>query len=98
MPDFLIPVIFGWPSMIASLGFALAGVLFKMPVLSYIGAALLAAPAWYLGHYSIVAWSLPLFEIGSGIAVRKSKLLVAWLLLLPVFLAILRLAYLVLTQ
>ena len=51
MINFLIPMFFGWPAMIVSLGLALAGILFKRPKLSLAGFILYLPPVWYLGLY-----------------------------------------------
>jgi hypothetical protein len=88
----------GWPAMILSLGFALAGVLFRNPVLSLISAVLFLAPAWYLSHYFILLGSLPFFLLLSAQAVARERILLAILSIVPVLLVMGSLGYIVLTQ
>lgn len=98
MFEFLLQVFLGWPAMILSLSFALAGALFKKPNLLSAGAILLVPPAWYLGHYSIIFLTLPLFLIGSAYSISKGKMTRAFLLIIPVLIAISGLGILVLSQ
>ena len=98
MFEFLLQVFLGWPAMILSLGFALTGALFKKPNLLSAGAILLVPPAWYLGHYSIIFLTLPFFLIGSAYSISKGKTARAFLLIVPVFIAIAGLGVVVLSQ
>jgi len=98
MPDFLIPMLFGWPMIILSLGFAVAGILLKRRTLSLVGAVLFLSPAWYLGLYFAFSVILPLFLFGSTYAVSKEKFVLAFLLTVPVLIVTGWLGFLVLTQ
>jgi len=98
MPDFLIPMLFGWPMIILSLGFAFAGILLKRRTLSLVGAVLFLPPAWYLGLYTAFSLILPLFLFGSAYAVSKGKIVLAFLLIVPVLIVVGWLGFLVLTQ
>jgi len=98
MPDFLIPMLFGWPMIILSLGFTFAGILFKRRALSLVGAVLFLPPAWYLGLYFAFSIILPLFLFGSTYAVSKGKFVLAFLLTVPVLIVTGWLGFLVLTQ
>ncbi|MDP1713378.1 MAG: hypothetical protein Q8L41_01410 [Anaerolineales bacterium] len=98
MTDFLVPIIFGWPAIIASLGLALAGILLKHPILSLVGAVLYLAPAWYLGFYFSFSFILPLFSFGSAYAVSKGKTALALALMVPILLISGWIGFLVLTQ
>ncbi len=98
MFDFLIPMLFGWPAIILSLGFALAGIVFKRPALSLVSTVIFLAPAWYIGHYFAFSIMLPLFLPGSAYAISKNKIGIAFLLIVPVLIVIGRLGLLVLTQ
>ncbi len=98
MFDFLIPMLFGWPAIILSLGFALAGIVFKRSALSLVSAVLFLAPAWYIGHYFAFSIILPLFFLGSAYAISKNKIVMAFLFIVPVLIVVGRLGFLVLTQ
>ncbi|MBM3152173.1 MAG: hypothetical protein FJZ96_08245 [Chloroflexi bacterium] len=101
MTDLLVQVIFGWPSMIASLLLAATGVFLKRPVLLLVGAAFFIAPAWYLGGTPSIRWFgalLPLFILCSAWSVKKGWMIPAWLLLLAPAGACVWLACLVLSQ
>ena len=98
MLDFLIPMLFGWPATIASLGLALTGILFNRPKLSLVGSVLFLPPAWYLGLYFSFSFLLPLFFFASVVAVWKNKVALAIVFIAPVFLITGRIAYLIQTQ
>ena len=98
MLDFLIPMFFGWPMIIISLGFAFAGIMLKRRALSLIGAVLFLPPTWYLGLYFAFSLILPLFLFGSAYAVSNGKSALAFLLIVPVLIAAGWLAFLILTQ
>jgi len=98
MIDFIIPMIFGWPMIILSLGFAFAGILFKKPTLSIVGGVLFLPPAWYLSLYFSLSIILPAFIFGSSYAISKNKMGLALLLIAPVLIATGWLGFLVLIQ
>lgn len=98
MYDLLLQTFLGWPAMIVSLLFALAGILLKKPGLSLVSAALFLAPAWHLSHYSIVLGSLPFFLLLSAQAIARNKVLYAFLSIIPVLLVMGTLGYVVLNQ
>jgi len=98
MPDFLIPMLFGLPMIILSLGFSFAGILLKRGALSLAGAVLFLPPAWYLSLYSAFFLILPLFLFGSTYAVSKGKFGLAFLLIVPVLVVAGWLGFLVPTQ
>jgi len=98
MINFLVSVFFGWPAIIASLGLALAGILFKRPMFSPAGSILFLPGAWYVGSYFSFAFLLPLFFFASVIALWKNKIAMAIIFIIPEFLITGRIAYLVLTQ
>ena len=98
MFDFLIPMLFGWPMIILSLGFIFAGILLRKHTLSLIGTVLSLPPTWYLGLYSVFFFTLPLFLSGSAYAVWKGKFVLAFLLTIPVLIVIGWLGFIVLTQ
>ena len=98
MFELLIQIFLGWPAMILSLLFAVSGVLLKKPALSMTGAVLFLLPGWYLSHYSMFFFSLPLFLFASALSVSRNKLVLAGLFILPVFFLTGWLGYIVLSQ
>ena len=98
MFDVLVPMLFGWPAMILSLGCSIAGLWMRRPALLAAGAALFLLPAWYLSHYSIVFASLPLFLLASAYSVSRNKTIQALLLFSPVLISTGWLGFIVLTQ
>lgn len=98
MFDILIPMFFGWPAIIVSLGLALVGILSQKWEYSTAGAIFLLPPAWYLSHYSLIYVILPLLIFGSAYAVSKGKPTRAFILVVPVLVAIGGLGIVVLTQ
>jgi hypothetical protein len=91
-------MIFGWPAILLSLGFAIAGISIRKPALLVTGAILILLPAWYLSHYTIVFASLPLFLLACAHSIARNKSIRAILLFTPVLLSIGVLAVIVLTQ
>ena len=98
MLEIFIQMFLGWPAMILSLVFAFAGILFKKPGISSVGAVLLVGPAWYLSHYSLIYAIMPLLLFGSAYATSKNMSARAVLLLVPVLVAITVIGIVVLTQ
>lgn len=94
----LVQMFLGWPAMIVSLALALVGILSRKWEFSAAGAIILLPPAWYLSHYSIIYAMLPLLLFGAAYAVFKGKIAGAALLAVPVFMGIMWLGFVVLTQ
>jgi hypothetical protein len=92
MDPFFIIVFFGFPGAFLSLLVSVIGVLKEKFWLVILGALLFIPFAYYLsggpgsGGFPIL---LPLFQVGSAVAVRRKNKLWSWLLLLPAFLAVL---------
>ena len=98
MTDILVQVIFGWPAILTSIFLSVAGVWLKRPAL-LIAAGIVCIPfTYYLSGIRTPAVVLPLFQFGSAYAVRREKNVLAWLLLVPLIVIAVLLAYLVLTQ
>jgi hypothetical protein len=91
-------IIFGWPAILLSLGFAIAGLWIRKQALLVTGAVLILLPAWYLSHYTIVFASLPFFLLASAHSISRNKSIRAILLFTPVVISIGILAVIVLTQ
>jgi hypothetical protein len=98
MYDLLIQTFLGWPAMILSLLFAVAGILLKKPSLSLVSAVLFLAPAWYLSHYYFVLGGLPFFLLLSARAISRNKIIFAVLSIVPIVLVMGILGYFVLNQ
>src|SRR6266508_6522080 len=98
MSEMLIQIFLGWPAILFSQGLAIAGVLSKKPVTSFMGGVLFLPPAWYLSHYSVVFWLLPILLFGSAYTISKDKVRLAFLLMIPVLVATTGLGIVVLSQ
>lgn len=101
MLDFILILLVGWPAIVATL--ILAGVgLFKNNYRLLVAAAVLAFPfSWYLSGFPILrspAFLLPLLLFGSGYFMSRGREMLAWLVAIPFFLAILLLFYVVSAQ
>jgi hypothetical protein len=98
MTDLLVQIIFGWPAIITSILLSIAGVWRKKPAL-LVTAGIVCIPfTYYLSGYHVAAVSLPLFQFVSADAIRRQKNVLAWLLIVPIIVIALVLAYVVLTQ
>ena len=96
--DILVQIIFGWPAIITSILLSIAGVWLKKPAL-LVTAGIVCIPfTYYLSGYRTPAVVLPLFQFGSAYAITRQKNLIAWLLILPIVVIAVVLAYAVLTQ
>ncbi len=95
--DILIPIIFGLPFALISLGSALAGLIRKQYWFLVVGALLILPSSYYLsggpGSYRLPLLA-PLFLLGSAYAVYKNKMVFAWALFAPTLLVVLFLIYL----
>jgi hypothetical protein len=101
MPDFFVPILFGWPAVIASLAVSTAGLLWKRPVLLLLGALLAAPFAYYLfgtPRFRYLGPLLPLFQVVAAYALHRKLTWLAWLYLLPLAAAAALLAWTVLNQ
>ena len=98
MPDILVPILFGWPAIITSILLSVAGVWLMKPAL-LVAAGIVCIPfTYYLSGYGMLAVFLPIFQFGSAYAVTRQQSLLAWLLILPLIVIAIILAYVVLTQ
>ena len=83
---------------IVSILFSIAGVWLKKPAF-LVTAGVIALPfAAYLTAAGAPGLLLPVFHFGSAYAVRREKNRIAWLLIAPMMILALFLAYAVLTQ
>jgi hypothetical protein len=98
MSEILVQIIFGWPAIITSILLSIAGIWLKKPAL-LVTAGIVCIPfTYYLSGYRTPAVVLPLFQFGSAYAITRQKNLLAWLLILPIVVIAVVLAYVVLTQ
>jgi hypothetical protein len=96
--EVLIQIIFGWPAIITSILLSVAGLWLKKPVLLVVAGVLCLPFTYYLSGFRTPAVILPLFQFGAAYAVSRQKMLLAWVLLAPLVLIAIILAYAVLTQ
>jgi hypothetical protein len=98
MTDIVVQIIFGWPAIITSILLSIAGVALKKPAL-LVAAGIVCIPfTYYLSGFRTPAVILPLFQFGSAYAIRREKNLIAWLLIAPLVIIAVILAFVVLTQ
>jgi len=98
MPELLIQIFFGWPAIITSIVLSIAGIWLKKPGF-LVAAGFICIPfTYYLSGFRTPALLLPFFQFGSGYAIRYQKPLLAWLLIAPLIVIAVLLAYAVLTQ
>jgi hypothetical protein len=97
----LAQIVFGWPFIILSLLLAFAGILVKRPALLVASAIVFIPPAWYLSGYPVIRWFgmlLPVSLLGAAYYVKKERLRLALLLILPPLITSAWLAFLVMAQ
>jgi hypothetical protein len=96
MLDFLLSLLAGWPAVLTTLGLAVYG-LVKNNYRYLVCAAILAVPfSWFLSGFPVVRspiFLMPALLFGSAWAMRYGREMLAWLLAIPFFLAILLLLF-----
>jgi hypothetical protein len=101
MINIVISLFLGWPAILATIILSLIG-LFRSDYRFLVAAAILAFPySWFLSGFPAVhsfAFLLPLFIFGSAFAINRDHEMIAWLIALPFFLAILFLYYTILVN
>jgi hypothetical protein len=99
MTEILVQIIFGWPAIIASILLSIFGVWSSKPAF-LVAAGIIGIPfAAYLAASTLLpALLLPGFHFGSAYAVKRQKTLLAWLLIVPMVIVSVMLAYVVLNQ
>jgi hypothetical protein len=101
MLETLVQLLFGWPAIIVSLLAAILGLVWKRPRMVGLAAVLITPFSFYLSltpNFRGLALILPFFEAGAAYAVYKGKMLMAVLLVLPVFIVCGWVAFIVVTQ
>ena len=95
MQEILIQFAFGLPAIVLSLIFALIGLAAKKPLLLTLGGLFSIGPAYYLGGgLHLPVFIVPLLLFGAAFAVYKKKTRWLWILLIPLGLAVLYMAFL----
>jgi hypothetical protein len=101
MINILISLFIGWPGVLLTVVLSLIG-LFKANYRFLVAAAILAFPfSWFLSGFPIVhspAFLLPIIILGSAFAIYREHEMIAWVIALPFYLAILFLYYTILVQ
>ena len=101
MIDFLAIIFFGWPAVLVVIILAVIGLIRKNYRFLF-AAAILALPfSWLLSGYPLIgspAFLLPLLLFASGYSLYRGREILAWLLVIPYFLAISLLSRVVLSQ
>jgi hypothetical protein len=99
MTEILVQIIFGWPALITSILLSIAGVWLKKPMLLVLAGIVCIPFTFYISNgFRNPALLLPFFQFGSAFAITRQKNLIAWLLLAPIVIMAVVLAYIVLTQ
>jgi hypothetical protein len=99
MTEIFVQIIFGWPAVITSILLSIAGIRLKKPAL-LIASGIICIPfIYYISNgFRNLAALLPLFQFASAYALMRNRELVAWLLITPLIMVSVALAYAVLTQ
>ena len=99
MTDILVQIIFGWPAIITSILLSIAGVWLKKPAL-LVAAGVIGIPfaAYLTAGSQLPGLLLPAFQFGSAYAINRQKHYIGWLLIVPMIVVAVMLAYVVLTQ
>ena len=99
MTNLLVQIIFGWPAILTSILLSIAGIRLKKPAL-LIASGIICIPfTYYISNgFRKPAALLPLFQFASAYALTRKRELLAWLLISPLIIVSVALAYAVLTQ
>jgi hypothetical protein len=99
MTETLVQIIFGWPAVITSILLSVIGVVLKKPAL-LVTAGIVCIPfAYYISNgFRNPAVFLPLFQFALAYTLTRDRELMAWLLITPLIIVSVTLAYAVWTQ
>lgn len=97
--DVLVQIIFGWPAIIASILLSITGVARKRAGL-LVTAGVIGIPfaAYLTAGSHLPGLLLPLCQLGSAYAIKQQRIWLAGLLVAPMIIVTVILAYFVLTQ
>ena len=97
--EVLIQIVFGWPFVILTILLSIMGLVLKKPVLLVVAGFICIPFTYYASNgFSNPFIVLPLLEFASAYAIAHQKKVIAWVLISPLILISLILAYAVLTQ
>ena len=95
----VIQIIFGWPAIIMAILLSIAGLISKKPVFLIVAGIVCTPFTYYISNgFQNPFVLLPLMLFASAFTISRQKKGVAWLLVSPLFLSAIILAYAVLTQ
>jgi len=99
MNELLVQAIFGWPAIGVSILLSVAGVILSKPWL-LVASGIVCIPFTYYvsAGFRSPAILLPVFEFGAAFAITRGWKLITWLLISPLIIVAVLLAYTVLTQ
>jgi len=99
MNEILVQAIFGWPAIGISILLSVAGVILHKPWL-LIASGIVCLPfTYYVSNgFRTPAILLPVFEFGAAFAITHQWKFITWLLISPLIIVAMLLAYTVLTQ
>ena len=99
MTEVLVQIIFGWPAVITSILLSIAGIMLKKPALLVASGMICMPFTYYISNgFRNPTLLLPLFQFASAYALTRKNELLAWLLIAPLIIVSVALAYAVLTQ
>ena len=99
MTDILVQIIFGWPAVVTSILLSIAGIMLKKPALLVASGIICIPFTYYISNgFRNPAAFLPLFQFASAYAITRQRNLISWLLIAPLIIVSVTLAYAVLTQ
>jgi hypothetical protein len=97
--DFILIILAGWPAIVMSLILAVVGLL-KRDHRFLVASAIVSFPfSWYLSGFPLIRsliFLLPLLPFGSAYALRRGHEMTSWLLIIPFFLVIVLLYFVIL--
>jgi len=97
--DTIIQIIFGWPAIITTILLSVAGLVLKKHVPLIIAGIVCVPFTYYISNgFRNPFVLLPLLQFASAFTITRQKQFVAWLLITPLILSAIILAYAVLTQ
>ncbi len=99
MSEVAIPAIFGWPAIGISILLSVAGGILKKPWLLIVAGIVFIPFTYYISAgFRSPAILLPVFEFGAAFAITRQWKLITWLLIFPLILVAVIVAYRVLTS
>ncbi|TGE38873.1 hypothetical protein E4K67_05195 [Desulfosporosinus fructosivorans] len=82
----LLRTLIGWPGIITSIVLVCIGIYSKRIWLIILGAIFAIPISWYLGStpkFRYIMYALPIFFVGSALAIKYEKSRLAWIFVLP---------------